>query len=120
MHFFTIKHSNYTILVLFFLCLSKALRYYLFSFRYSLFLSFKAKCERYKKNYCKSKHFQSYCSLRIVSSRTNADNVHTKAALVWFCSFEVKMTRIYMCKRRQREMAMKRAEKLILQVAFQF
>ena len=64
-----------------------------------------------KNNYCKSEHFLSYCSLPIVSSRTNEDNVHTKAALVWFRSFEVRMTRTYTCKRRQREMAMKRTEK---------
>ena len=44
--------------------------------------------------------------------------MNTKAALVWFCSFEVKMTRTCPCKRRQPEMAMKRTEKRILQVTF--
>lgn len=46
-----------------------------------------------KKNYCKSKHFWSYCSLPIVNSRANKDSVHTKAVLVWLYSFEVKITR---------------------------
>ena len=40
-----------------------------------------------KKNYCKSKHFLSYCSLPIVNGRTNKDNVHTKAAFVCMVLF---------------------------------
>ena len=53
-----------------------------------------------------------------LSAVAQMKTMYTKAALVWFCSFEVKMTRIYMCKRRQREMAIERTEKLILQVEF--
>ena len=45
--FFTIKRSTNTTSVLFYLCLSKALRYNKFSFRYyKFFFSCKAKCEK--------------------------------------------------------------------------